>query len=123
MNRYGAMAWEHWERHRRRDLDTIQDPVSYFRELGEFVDAEVTAETNLRLSPTEATDPNRVSQVRHEVEEEILAAHILLPTETDPTADPEEDPDLTEVIEVPLDNRALDDLRRSPLLQDPPSQR
>ena len=121
MNRYGAMAWEHWERHRPSDLATIEDPVSYFRELGEFVNAEITAETNLRLSPTEATDPARVRQVRHDVEEEILATHVLLAAETDPTADPDEDPDLTEVIEIPLDSPALDRLRRSPLLQDPPT--
>jgi hypothetical protein len=121
MNRYGAMAWEHWERHRPSDLSTIEDPVSCFRELGEFVNAEITAETNLRLSPTEATDPARVRQVRHDVEEEILATHVLPAAEPDPTAEPDEDHDLTEVIEIPLNSPALDRLRLSPLLQNPPT--
>jgi len=121
MNRYGAMAWEHWERHRPHDLSTIEDPVSYFQELGEFVNAEITAETNQRLSPTEATDPARVRQVRRDVEEEILATHVLLAAEIDPRADPDEDPDLTEVIEIPLNSPALDRIRQSPLLQGPPT--
>ena len=61
----------------------------------------------MRLSPTEATDPDRVAQVRREVEEELLAAHVLLPAESDPEPDPEADADLVEVMEIPLDSPIL----------------
>jgi hypothetical protein len=115
MNRYGAMAWDHWERHRPVTVASIPDPVSYFTELGAFVEAEVTTETQLRLDPLEATDPDRVAQVRREVEEELLPVHVLLAAENDPEPDPAPDPDLVEVLELPVDSPTLERWRRSPL--------
>ncbi len=117
INRYGAMAWEHWERYRPSTLATIADPISFFRELGSFIEAEVTAETSLRLSPKDATDPTRVAQIRQGVEEELLAAHILLPAETDPAEDPATDPDLIESFDIALDSPLVGRLRQSPLIE------
>jgi hypothetical protein len=116
MNRYGALAWEHWERHRPGELATIPDPTSFFRELGDLVEAEVTAETATRLSPVEATDPDTVAQVRRQVEEEILAAHVLLPDETDLPPTGERDPDVAWELTIPADPELLERLRHSPLL-------
>ena len=58
MNRYGAMVWNHWERHRPNELEAIPDPARYFRGVGEFVDTEVNAETDVRLTrPRRPTQP------------------------------------------------------------------
>jgi hypothetical protein len=121
MNPYGAMAWDHWERHRPSELDTIEDPVSFFRELGDLVEAEVTAETNLRLDPTQMTDPTARQRIRREVEEELVAAHVLGPAETDTTAmismtatSPSDD--VAWEIEIPIDSSLLARWRNSPVI-------
>ncbi len=37
INRYGTMAWDHWERHRAQTLQSIDDPTTFFRDLGRSV--------------------------------------------------------------------------------------
>ena len=41
MNRYGAMAWEQWERHRPAELAKMTDPVTEFTNLGNLIASEI----------------------------------------------------------------------------------
>jgi len=45
MNRYGRIAHQHWQRHLPDRYRQISDPQTFFTELGEQIQLEVTART------------------------------------------------------------------------------
>jgi hypothetical protein len=53
MNHYGALAQRHWQRDRAAEYALIQDPESYFTELGTRISAEIARRRNADRS-TEA---------------------------------------------------------------------
>ena len=117
MNRYGAMAWDHWERYLPSRVEAMSDPVNFFRDLGEFVEAEVTAEMLVRLDPRDASDPDRLAMLRREVEEELLPIYVLLPAEGDEEPMEYPDADLVEEIPIAFDDPIVERLRRSPIIK------
>jgi hypothetical protein len=97
MNRYGLMAQKHWARWLPARYAQIEDPDSFFSDLG-----RLTAERIDSLALDLAGDDQpgegylgkagRLGQARHQAEEIVLADLILL--EPEPGADEEPgDPD------------------------------
>jgi hypothetical protein len=97
MNRYGLMAQKHWARWLPARYAQIEDPDSFFSDLG-----RLTAERIDSLALDLAGDDRpgegylgkagRLGQARHQAEEIVLADLILL--EPEPGADEDEaDPD------------------------------
>lgn len=41
MNRYGQIAWKHWEKHLPDRLEQISDPQTYFTDLGQQAAEEI----------------------------------------------------------------------------------
>ena len=83
MNKYGAMAQEHWRRWLPTRYATIQDPDSYFSELGIEVSDRIAA---LEIDLLGPDDPNeefftrvgRRNMARLQAEELTLAELVLL---------------------------------------------
>lgn len=100
MNHYGRLALDHNRRHRPRAFAQIPEPERFFQEVGEEIQAHVTARRDEILGPTRPDeDPEtyrlRSYQALAAAEEMTLADHHLL----QPAAgtDPDEwteDPDL-----------------------------
>lgn len=124
MNRFGTLAWEHWERHRPVAMSTIADPVSYFRELGEMLQRELDEELAARLSgqPVATPAPATIDQLRDELTEELLAGHVFIPDDPDPTTSTAEsvDEDLVESLDLAPDSPTAARWATSRLVQPPP---
>ena len=96
MNRYGLMAQKHWARWLPARYAQIEDPDSFFSDLGKQA-AEQIDSLALRLAGDDQPGEGylgkagRLGQARHQAEEIVLADLILL--EPEPGADEEtEDP-------------------------------
>ena len=119
MNRYGSMAWDHWERHRPRALRQLTNPETHFRQLGQMVETEIQDATTTRLRAHARTDPTTTDQIRRSVEEEILMINVFtpdIPDSSDSISDDEQDLDLIDEIPIPFDSPLLEAWRTSPLL-------
>lgn len=91
MNHYGQQAMAHWRRHRPTELATVEDPTTFFADLGRSVQAAVTSMRDEILAKQPATtDPVEVRRRAREAtaiaEETVLADLVLLPAE--PTTSP-----------------------------------
>ena len=121
MNRYGAMAWEQWERHRPAELAKMTDPVTEFTNLGNLIAGEIDTETTIRLTADPTQDPN---EVRSEVTEIVLHEMIWSQTGRDsPDWTSSDQWDATLVEEIPIafdDTTNLGRWARSPLTQPAP---
>lgn len=94
MNRYGVIAREHWARWLPRRSAAIEDPDSFFSDLGSQAEARIDS-----LAAGLAGDDQpgegflgkagRLGEARHRAEQIVLAEDILLPPE--PGADPDEE--------------------------------
>jgi hypothetical protein len=93
MNRYGLMAQKHWARWLPARYAQIEDPDSFFSDLGRLT-AERIDSLALDLAgddqPGEGylSKAGRLGQARHQAEEIVLADLILL--EPEPGADKDE---------------------------------
>lgn len=118
MNRYGAMAWEQWERHRPAELARMTDPVIEFTNLGNLISSEIDIETTTRLTADPTQDPD---QVRTEVTEIVLHEMIWSQTgrdSSDWTSSEEWDEPLIEEIPIAFDDTTnLARWSQSPLTQ------
>ena len=93
MNRYGLMAQKHWARWLPARYASIEDPASFFSDLGNQVVERIDA---LALSLAGDDQPGegylgkagRLGQARHQAEEIVLADMVLL----DPEPGTEDDP-------------------------------
>ena len=93
MNRYGLMAQKHWARWLPARYASIEDPASFFSDLGNQVVERIDA---LALSLAGDDQPGegylgkagRLGQARHQAEEIVLADMVLL----DPGPGKEGDP-------------------------------
>ena len=94
MNRYGAIAREHWARWLPARYAAIEDPDSFFSDLGSQAEARIDSLAD-RLAgddqPGEGflAKAGRLGEARHRAEQIVLTEDILLPPE--PGADPDED--------------------------------
>ena len=90
MNRYGQQAMAHWRRHRSTELATIDDPTTFFTDLGETVQSAVTSMRDEILAREPTTNPvevrRRARQATATAEEIVLGDLVLLPAE--PTTSP-----------------------------------
>ena len=83
MNHYGALAWQHWQRARTRELATISDPHRFFTDLGEQVAAEVQRRSQALETPTGQdylANLRMLTQARATAESDVLRELIF----TDP---------------------------------------
>jgi hypothetical protein len=95
MNYYGEMAQRHWARWLPRQYAGIEDPDSYFGDLGSRVEARID-----NLADQLAGDgppgevylarAGRIGQARRQAEEIVLTDMVLL--EPDPATDQETQP-------------------------------
>ena len=100
MNRYGAMARDHWRTWLPTRYAQISDPETYFQNLGQRV-ADQVAELSTTMSEddppgeTYMDKVGRLTATRQRAEEIVLAEEVLLAPE--PGADPDgiEEPEET----------------------------
>ena len=119
MNRYGSMAWDHWQRHRPQALRQLTDPEAHFRQLGQMVETEIQDAMTTRLRAQARTDPTTTEQIRRSVEEEILMTNVFTPdiqASSASISNDEQDLDLIDEIPIPFDSPSLTAWRTSPLL-------
>ena len=92
MNRYGQMARKHWARWLPARYATIEDPTSFFSDLGNQAEQRIDQLTDRMAGddpPGEdyLAKAGRLGQARMQAEEIVLAELILLPPETDEDQD------------------------------------
>lgn len=98
MNRYGAMAKEHWKRWLPERYGAIPDPDSFFSTLGEEA-ADQIGNLWPDLANQGGPEPDylkrvgRLNMAKLQAEEIVLADLVLLDPEPGARADEEEDPD------------------------------
>jgi hypothetical protein len=86
MNRYGLMAQQHWVRWLPTRYAAIEDPDSFFSDLGSQV-AERIDQLALRLAGDDQPGEGylgkagRLGQARHQAEEIVLTEMVLLQPE------------------------------------------
>ena len=95
MNRYGQMARKHWARWLPARYATIEDPTSFFSDLGNQAEQRIDQLTDRMAGddpPGEdyLAKAGRLGQARMQAEEIVLAELILLPPE--PGTDEDQDP-------------------------------
>lgn len=100
MNRYGQMAWKHWERHLPEKLAQISDPQTYFTDLGQQAEEEID-ELAASLESQHAqeeppgnsflTRAGQLGNARMTAESTVLRQLLPDPTETE-TADSPQTP-------------------------------
>ena len=92
MNRYGQMARKHWARWLPARYATIEDPTSFFSDLGNQAEQRIDQLTD-RLAGEDPPGEDylakagRLGQARMQAEEIVLAELILLSPETDEDQD------------------------------------
>jgi hypothetical protein len=97
MNHYGLLAQEHWTRYAPSRLQSLDDPTTYFSQLGETASAQIEDLAN-RLEqdlPTDLSYLERVGQlrmIRKQAEDVVLGELVFSVTEesTDLTGQLEE---------------------------------
>lgn len=77
MNRYGQIAMEHWQAHAPSRVAQLEDPETFFRELGETADSQITtlSEQLEAREPAKQEYLDRVAQIasiRRQAEEIVL---------------------------------------------------
>ena len=107
MNHYGLLAMEHHRTHRPTEFASIDDPVDFFRVVGEEIQATVTSRRDELLGPIRHGETHEAYRLRsyqalRAAEELTLQEHHLLQA-TDDEMDGESDPAMT---------RYLDELHR-----------
>lgn len=99
MNRYGQMAWQHWTTYLPNRLAQLQDPETFFADLGEQADEEIEElATSLERQHAEQDPPGdsyltrarQLSNARMTAESTVLRQLVLLDPETE---DSQQDPD------------------------------
>lgn len=88
MNKYGTIALEHWRQYLPARYAAIENPQTYFAELGEEVDAEIArrwAEMQAAAGNPPGEDftdrVGRLNNLKKQAEETVLAERVLLPPE------------------------------------------
>ena len=99
MNRYGALAKEHWEKYAPSRVAALEDPEGFFTDLGEQIEAQVQA-IALQLetsSPAQDEYLDRVAQLNgfRRQAEEIVLAETVYSVETEHASANEE---LTDIV-------------------------
>lgn len=91
MNRYGALARDHWKKHRPTRYQELEDPERFFTELGEQV-ADQVQQLTMSLESQQRADLNslpdlqrlgRLNAIRTQAEE-ITFAELVWPPEPEP---------------------------------------
>lgn len=113
MNHYGAQALRHWREYLPSRFATIEDPDSFFTELGEQA-AEQIATRQMELAGPDQPNESyldklgRLNAARQQAQEEILPELILI------------DPEPDELDEVDLEPaETSQDQQWIPLVEDP----
>lgn len=90
MNQYGAIAQEHWRRHRPAELAQVEDPERFFTDLGEQVLAEIRARREAlengnqgELGEGFLANLGRLNEIQSTVESDVLREMIYTEPETD----------------------------------------
>jgi len=99
MNRYAQIALDQHRRHRPLEHSRIENPTRFFTEIGDQIQADVTAHRDQVLGPPrpgETIEDYRIRshQALRAAEELVLADHPLLQPETETGSD-RDDPSLT----------------------------
>ncbi|MGI8665140.1 MAG: hypothetical protein ACR2N4_03790 [Jatrophihabitans sp.] len=115
MNRWGRQAHQHWATWRPNQLSQIEDPQTYFTELGETVETQIEA---LQIALA-GDDPGgetylqklgRLRMARFDAEAQVLRELVLLPPESGhPQAEDPDYPTDPEDSEYPEDQGRLRD--------------
>jgi hypothetical protein len=90
MNRYGQIALDQHRRHRPLEHSQIDDPIRFFEEIGEEIQADVTSSRDEILGrprPGETAEAYRLRsyQALATAGEMVMADHHLFQSETDET--------------------------------------
>jgi hypothetical protein len=85
MNRYGAQAMSHWKTYDPTRYQAIEDPETFFTELGELAETQIQdLERDLAgrdpANETYLEKVGRLRMARLQAEEQILAELILIPS-------------------------------------------
>jgi hypothetical protein len=94
MNRYGLMARQHWEKWLPSRYRTIEDPDSFFSDLGREVASRID-QLAFQLAGDDRPGEGylgkagRLGQARHQAEEIILAELVWLNPEPEAGEDPD----------------------------------
>jgi hypothetical protein len=94
VNRYGVMAQQHWARWLPGQYAAIENPDSFFAELGERAEARIDSLADKLAGDDQPGEGylgkvGRLGEARHRAEQIVLTEDILLPPE--PGADPDEE--------------------------------
>ncbi len=92
MNDYGRMAMRHMQEFLPAQYATIEDPQSYFANLGDEVDQQVSTMQRQIAGPGSDTEPfmervGRLNMARLMAEEKVLAEMVYLPPEREAQPD------------------------------------
>lgn len=84
MDTYGLMAWQHWQNHRQQELAQIQDPETFFTELGMRVQMRIgeLMQEIYQAMPPEDDYQKRIgqhNQARQNAEEHVLEELVFSP--------------------------------------------
>lgn len=89
MNQFGAMAQDHWRRHRPAELAQLEDPERYFTELGEQVLAEIRGRREALESQSRGelgdgflATLGRLNEIQSTVESDVLREMVYTEPET-----------------------------------------
>jgi hypothetical protein len=88
MNYYGEMAQRHWARWLPHQYATIEDPDSFFSDLGSRVEARIDELADQLAGDDQAGEgyldkAGRIGQARRQAEEIVLSEMVLLQPEAD----------------------------------------
>lgn len=88
MNHYGLRAMRHWQTFLPNRYAQLPDPQEYFTTLGSQVQTAIIELAADRAAeegpaPTFLDQAGRLSRIRAQAEEQILAEQVLLPQEAD----------------------------------------
>jgi hypothetical protein len=94
VNRYGKMARDHWARWLPIQYAAIEDPDSFFSDLGSQAEARIDSLAQDLAGDDQPGEgylgkAGRLGEARHRAEQIVLTEDILLPPE--PGADPDEE--------------------------------
>lgn len=86
VNRYGALAMDHWRQHRPQALSELEEPEVYFTDLGEALAEAIETRTRALASPEPAGEGylerlQRLNSATRQAEGEVLREMVLLKVE------------------------------------------
>ena len=94
MNQYGWLAKQHWRAYRPTAYGEIEDPETFFTDLGEQLSSrvhELQSELELTMpsSPDYSANVRRLNEIRLTAESEVLRELVYSETESENPTEPE----------------------------------